>query len=352
MTKILQYHRWMGPQPRFVGTATITALILSTLFFNTAEAASPKVGSACKKAGLTQKGNGVVYICKKSGKKLVWAIALGIRKSPFPTPSPSASQTPSPSPSPTPTQATPNQNPQNQNSQGDPITWNWMNSQGKWVASATPPECTLPIIPTGALLDFTKPVSILQPGQIRGGSYKPHGGLRWSVYGTYIEGTKITVPFDGTVVQAWQYIEMGTYQFGVNIQSPCGFMVRMDHLLVPSAQFSEILKTIPPAAKDDSRETSLSPPIQVKTGDAIAKGVGMPPPAGPDSLGTFIDLGLLDLRHPNLVLTANFSTNADEKYSKYSVCWYQGGYLSPSDQALAQKLPFANSDPTSAYCSK
>ncbi len=324
MIQFLQYHPSMGPQPRFVGTITIAALVLSALFFNTAQAASPKVGSLCKKAGLTQKDNGMVYICKKSGKKLLWTLALGIKKSALPAPSP----------------------------KGGPVIWNWMDNQGKWVANGTPPLCTLPIIPTGALLDFTKPVSILRPGQTRGGSYKPHGGLRWSTYGAYLTDTKITVPFDGSVVQAFQYIEAGTYQFGLNIQSPCGFMVRLDHLYLPSAQFSQILKNIPAAVKDDSRETSLDPPVQVHGGDVIAIGVGMPPPAGPDSLGTFIDFGLLDLRNPNSRLPANFSSDADQKYSKYSVCWYQGGYLSPSDQALAEKLPLANGDPTSAYCNK
>lgn len=325
----------MAPRPRFVSMAIITAVAVSMLILNSADAAGPKVGSACKKVGLTQKGSGVAYICKKSGKKLVWAIALGVKESPFPTPA----------------QTTNNQNPQNQNPQSGPVIWNWMDNQGKWVPTGTPPPCTFPIIPSGALLDFTRPISILQSGQTRGGSYKPHGGLRWSAYGTYVSDVKISVPFDGVVVQAFQYLEAGTYQFGLNIQSPCGFMVRLDHLYVPSAQFSQILKTIPAAVKDDSRETSLNPPVQVHAGDVIALGVGMPPPAGPDSLGTFIDFGLLDLRHVNPVLPGNFATNADEKYSKYSLCWYQGNYLSPTDQAIAEKLPLANGDPKSDYCS-
>lgn len=302
---------------------SLTFAILALLITQpVAHAAAPKPGTTCKKTGLTQKGNGVTYICMKSGKKLVWAVALGIRKTPFPTPSP----------------------------QGGPVIWNWMDNQGKWVANGTPPPCTFPIIPTGALLDFTKPVSILQPGQTRGGSYKPHGGLRWSTYGQYLTDTKINVPFDGAVMQAFQYIEAGTYQFGLNIQSPCGFMVRLDHLYLPSAQFSQILKSIPAAVKDDSRETTLNPRVQVHAGDLIAIGVGMPPPTGPDSLGTFIDFALLDLRNPNPKLPSNFSSDADQKYSKYAVCWYQGNYLSPTDQAIAAKLPLANADPKSDYC--
>ena len=79
---------------------------------------------------------------------------------------------------------------------------------------------------------------------------------------------------------------------------------------------------------------------------------GMQSPAPADSSGAYIDLGLLDLRHSKPVLPANYSTNADAKYSKYSLCWFHGSYLSPTDQAIAAKLPIANGDATSDYCSK
>ena len=162
----------------------------------------------------------------------------------------------------------------------------------------------------------------------------------------------ISVPFNGVVVQAWQYLVGGIYQFGVNIESPCGFMVRIGHMRVPSAQFTQILSALPPAAENDSREYQINPPATVKMGDVVATDVGMPSPAPADSLGAYIDLGLLDLRQINPVLAANYATNADVKYSKYSLCWYQRGYLSPGDQALAAKLPLANGDATSDYCAK
>ena len=326
----------MKKRERRLSYLLLVALVLSSLYFlpSAANAANPKVGSACKKAGLTQQGDGVVFICKKSGKKLVWIMALGVKKTPFPTSSPTDSSTPTPT--------------QQENSQ---VIWSWMDNQGKWVANGTPPTCTLPIIPTGALLDFSKVLSLVQPGQSRGGSYKPHGGLRWSAYGTYTPGIKISVPFDGFVVQAWQYLISGIYQFGVNIETPCGFMVRIGHMHVPSAQFAQILTAIPAAAENDSREYPINPPAAVKLGDVIATDVGMPAPASADNLGAYIDLGLLDLRQVNPILGTNFSTNADVKYSKYSLCWYQGNYLSPSDQMIAANLPLANGDPKSDYCS-
>lgn len=312
----------------------LCALLTSMLLVNAAYGASPKAGSGCKKVGLTQNGKGVSFICKKSGKKLVWTIALGIKKSPLPKPT--IAQTSKPTTTPTPS--------------GGSVIWNWMDNQGKWVANATPPTCSLPIIPTGALLDFSKVLSLVQPGQSRGGSYKPHGGLRWSAYGTYTANVHINVPFDGVVVQAWQYLVDGIYQFGVNIESPCGFMVRIGHMHVPSAQFAQILSSLPQAAENDSREYPINPVVSVKAGDLIATDVGMPSPAPADSLGAYIDLGLLDLREVNPHLSANYSNNADLKYSKYSVCWYQGGYLSQNDQSLAASLPLANSDPSSDYC--
>jgi hypothetical protein len=225
-----------------------------------------------------------------------------------------------------------------------------MDNQGKWVANGNPPVCQFPIIPQGSLLDFSQPISLLQPGQVRGGSYKPHGGFRFSTYGTFIPDIKIYVPFDGVVTVAAQYRTEGTFQFLVNIVNPCGFMVRLGHLYIPSAQFTKILSNLPAPVEGDSRETFLNPPIPVRAGDLIASSVGMPPPASPDSMGSFIDFGLLDLRAPNPVVPADFMSNADPKYSKYSLCWYRGNYLSDSDKAIVAKLPLSNGDSTSTYC--
>lgn len=327
------------------GSTKLTALlgsflILSSPYFlvGTASAAAPKAGSICKKAGQTQSAKGVVYICKKSGKKLVWVLVPKVKKTSMPTPAPTIEVTPSASPSPSSTTSS--------NSQA---IWNW--DGNKWFTEASPPACTFPIIPNGALLDFSKVLSLIEPGQIRGGSYKPHGGLRWSSPGTYTPGVKISVPFDGVVVAAWQYLVGGIYQFGVNIENSCGIMVRLGHMRVPSTQFANILSALPAAAENDSREYQIDPPATVKAGDVIATDVGMPSPAPTDSLGAYIDFGLLDLRHVNPILGTNYSTNAEPKYSKYSLCWYQGNYLSPSDQSIAASLPIANGDPKSDYCS-
>ncbi|MDP1712380.1 MAG: hypothetical protein Q8K86_07975 [Candidatus Nanopelagicaceae bacterium] len=305
----------------------------------TADAASPKPGSACKKAGTKVTNNGYAFTCLKSGKKLIWSKGIPIKKiAPMPTAKPTPSQSVQNNPTPSPS------------SSNNQVTWDWMDNQGKWVANGNPPACQFPIIPKGSLLDFSQPISLLQPGQVRGGSYKPHGGFRFSTYGTFIADIKIYVPFDGVVTVAAQYKTEGTFQFLVNIVSPCGFMARLGHLYIPSAQFTKILSNLPAPVEGDSRETFLNPPIPVKAGDLIASSVGMPPPASPDSMGSFMDFGLLDLRVPNPVVPADFTSNADPKYSRYSLCWYQGNYLSDSDKALVAKLPLSNGDSTSTYC--
>lgn len=304
-------------------TSLSAVILLVVTTQSMAQAAAPKPGTACKKSGLTQKSNGVVYICKRSGKKLVWTVA------------PSAKKSPSPSATPSPAKL--------------PVTWSW--NEHQWVPTGTPPACTFPIVPEGALLDFSKVLSVLQPGQVRGGSYKPHGGLRWSAFGTYTPDVKISVPFDGFVQGAWQYLSDGVYQFGVNIENSCGFMVRLGHLFVPSAQFAQILKKIPAAMEGDSRETYFASPIPIKRGDVIATQVGNPNPVPEDAYGAYIDFGLLDLRQVNPILPLGFSSNAAVYYAKYSVCWYQGEYLSVADREVVAKLPLANGDPKSDYCS-
>ena len=53
-----------------------------------------------------------------------------------------------------------------------------------------------------------------------------------------------------------------------------------------------------------------------------------------------MDLGILDLRARNSILPLNFSSNADMKYSLYSVCWYEGDYFSEADRTKVQSCHF------------
>jgi len=92
--------------------------------------------------------------------------------------------------------------------------------------------------------------------------------------------------------------------------------------------------------------------VSVTKGQIIATEVGMIAPAGPDSFGTFMDLGIVDLRSKNAKLAAGFTSNADTRYSMYSVCWYEGNVFSEADRTAAKKLPYSNGEATSDYCQK
>lgn len=297
----------------------IFALTVFLVAFPEAHAAV-KTGSSCQKIGSTSNSKGVKYTCIKSGGKLIWNTGVVLQK-------PSSKVSPS--------KAT--------------VTWQYDDSTSFWQAQGKVPKCPVPLIATGDLLDFSKVVSIVQPGQIRGGSYKPHAGLRWSEFGGYVKGVTITAPFDGQISAAAHYISDGNYQFLLNIIHPCGIMLRLGHMLRPSDFVKSVLNSIPPAVENDSRESFIQS-VFIKRGEVIATEVGMPPPAPPDSLGTFIDLGVVNLNAKNPLLPANFSSNADKKYSLYSVCWYEDDYFSIEDRIKAQKLPFSNGDSTSDYC--
>jgi len=64
------------------------------------QAATPKAGAKCNKAGTTATASGKKFTCIKSGTKLVWNKGVAVATRPTPTPTPSGMPTPSPSPSP------------------------------------------------------------------------------------------------------------------------------------------------------------------------------------------------------------------------------------------------------------
>lgn len=295
------------------GTIALATGLVFTVGHLPAQAAT--AGKPCARVGATAMDGKHTLICTRVGERLVWRRVASVGGA-------------------------------TQSASG---AWEWDSARSAWAPVGTPPKCTFPIIRAGALLDFGGAVSIVQPGQSRG-TFKPHGGIRWSAFGQYVPGVRITVPFDGVVTRAWHYTMNGTYQFGVGIVSPCGFMVRLGHLLTPSPEFAKILAMLPPAAPHDSRETALRPPVAVKAGTVIATEVGNPSSANPDDFGTFIDFGLLDLRAPNPATASSVPAGASREYASYSVCWYEGPYLAASDRALAAALPFANGDPESVYC--
>ena len=77
--------------------ALILALLLS--LSTPVQAAAPKAGAKCTKAGSTATAGGMKFTCIKSGTKLVWNKGVAIKASPKPSPTPTRTQTLDASPS-------------------------------------------------------------------------------------------------------------------------------------------------------------------------------------------------------------------------------------------------------------
>ena len=289
-------------------------------------ASAATAGGKCTKVGSTQTTKGVKYKCTKSGKSLSWVA----QKS----------------------GSTGSQAPSNSTGAGTSAaaTWRWADEGSKWVSSGSVPACTFPTIADGSFANFGTAISKDQPGQLRGGSYKPHGTIRWSNQ-VYVPGIDIRAPFDGVIVAAWHYLVEGQYQFGVNFVSPCGFMIRIGHLNSAGPKVASILSKLSPAMENDSRESNLQSPVALVKGDVIATAVGIPSGRA-DSVGSFVDFALLDLRSANQRSLSSAAAAADVKYSRYAVCWYEGQYLGSGDKAKASALAYSNGDSASDYCQK
>ncbi len=100
------------------------AIILLLTLASPVQAATPKAGAKCSKAGITATAAGKKFTCVKSGTKLVWNKGVAVKaatkpdlnpvfKPVEPTPSPTPSVTPTPTPTPTTAQVFRNNGPQN-----------------------------------------------------------------------------------------------------------------------------------------------------------------------------------------------------------------------------------------------
>jgi len=78
----------------------VVAIVLLLALVNPAQAATPKAGAKCSKAGATATASGKKFTCIKSGTKLVWNKGVAIKAAPKPSPDPVLKPV---EPSPTPT---------------------------------------------------------------------------------------------------------------------------------------------------------------------------------------------------------------------------------------------------------
>jgi hypothetical protein len=220
----------------------------------------------------------------------------------------------------------------------------WQSDQNGWHAiGGTPPACPAPLVLTTPV-EVGLVYSVLYPGQLRGGDYKPHGGFRFD--GQPNDAPDVRVPITGVAVDGGRYLEGGVVQHLVDIIAPCGIMVRFDHLLVLAGPLANAFDTFPAPVEGDSRTSSFSPPIALQEGDVIATAVGTP--NGPN---VFVDFGVYDLRQPNAA-SADPAWTAlhGSSLASYAVCWFD--LLPPTTAATIRGLPPADgvSGSSSDYC--
>jgi len=97
----------LSPLLRHRVQVAVSLILLFTLAAPV-QAATPKAGAKCTKAGTTATASGKKFTCVKSGTKLVWNKGVAIKAAPKPSPNPvfkPVEPTPTPTPVPTPTPA-------------------------------------------------------------------------------------------------------------------------------------------------------------------------------------------------------------------------------------------------------
>ena len=210
-------------------------------------------------------------------------------------------------------------------------------------------ECPALVTP----VDITRVTSILYPGQIRGGDYKPHGGFRLDNLGTNL--VNVRAPLDARITLASRYLEMDEVQYLFEFENDCGLKYRFDHLKTLSSKLQAIAEKLPKAKVDDSRTSRVSGKISVTAGEVVATAVGFeerPDDSSRPNVG--FDFGLYDTRQKNESSKDSAWVAAHEEdgdQAIYAVCWLDD-WLPASDAKILKALPGGDSvsGKKSDYC--
>lgn len=173
-------------------------------------------------------------------------------------------------------------------------------------------------------VDLNKVTSILYPGQVRGGDFKPHGGFRFD--NSKFDEIEVRAPLDGVFSDGSRYIEHGEVQYMFDFQNSCGIRYRFDHLLVLAPRLAKIADSLPQPKENDSRTTQITENVAVTKGEIIATAVGF------RSGNVFVDFGVYDISKQGFFTRDN---------KKSALCWFD--LLSASDSAKVKSLPPADS---------
>ncbi|MEK6954460.1 MAG: hypothetical protein AABX01_05600 [Candidatus Micrarchaeota archaeon] len=216
------------------------------------------------------------------------------------------------------------------------VMWQYID---EWKPNAAPPACPEKII-SQVPVDFSKATSILYPGQVRGGNYKPHGGIRFDNSNNNI---KVYAPPEGIFFRGSRYLENGELQYLIDIMHPCGIMHRFDHLMELSPKFAKEAQKFRQAVEGDSRTTEIEP-LEIEAGELIATKIG--------KIGnTGMDWGVYDLRQKNdASKNPVWLSQHPGQLTPHALCWLE--LLPPSDKERAYSLPGGDfySGKQSDYC--
>jgi len=218
----------------------------------------------------------------------------------------------------------------------------WEFDGSDWQATGTPPPCPSPLIFTTPV-DLSRVTSILYPGQLRGGYYKPHGGFRFDRQGQSADW--LVAPINATIYQGVRALVVGRsspdeVEYMFDFINACGIMYRFGHLRTLSARLQQVAETLPLPA-EHSRTTLVAPGQIIAQGEVLATAITM---------GSGVDWGVFDLRSRNAASETSPWMNRESSLDAYGICWFDT--LVPSDAARVRSLPSADSvaGSMSDYC--
>jgi len=231
---------------------------------------------------------------------------------------------------------------QQESRQGE-VVWMFDNRDGEWRVSGSPPACSDPLI-VESPVDINQVSSILYPGQIRAGDYKPHGGFRFLRSDNLVD---VVAPMDGYLFKASRHIARGEIQYLMFFINDCGVMYKLDHLRTLTDKYERVFDDFPPPPVEDSRTTEINPRVFVQKGELIATEVGFK-----KDNNIFVDFGLYDLRQKNEVSQDPSwvaSHPGMEEQGEHALCWFNN--FKPQQAEILVNLSIGSEEGNvSDYC--
>lgn len=228
------------------------------------------------------------------------------------------------------------------------VAWSWGGTD-KWIPLAegnNPPACKDPLV-IKSPMDASKASNVLYPGQVRGGDFKPHGGI--GIENASDNKVEVVAPFDAYLFRGGRYVQDGEEQYTFDLVSSCGIMYRVGHLLKLSDKMQAYADQLPAPIAGDSRTTNFQKQDFIKAGTVIATEIGFA-----QTKNVFFDFGVYDLRAPNSASKdPTFASEplrlADREQSFFALCWFD--LLSGEDKTIVKALPARGIEgKTSDYC--